>query len=98
MGDAFAAIKEKWNLVTVKNSRKRFVVIVQMADDDRAIAKTISVANKFQNLACGKNGLGLGVCANAQGDGRWKLGVGNWLRPVFFKPGKFCFFGETIFP
>src|SRR5665213_2720546 len=80
VGDTFAAVEKKRNLVTAKNAGERFVIIVEIANDDAAIAKTvfaISGADEFQNFARGENGFGFGIGAGNGAGG--VLGFEFWV-------------------
>ena len=63
MRDGFAAVEKKRDPVAAKNPRERLVIIFQIANENGAIAKTISLADEFQNFARGENGLGFGIRA-----------------------------------
>ena len=65
MRDEFAAVEEKRDFVAAENPRERFVIILQIADKDGAIAEPIPGADEFQNFARGENGLGFGIGAGA---------------------------------
>ncbi len=73
MRDGFAAVEEERDFVAAENPRERFVIIFQTADEDGAIAETVSGADKFQDFARGENGLGFGIGAGGDGDLRFEI-------------------------
>ncbi len=73
MRDGFAAIQEKRDFVTAENARERLVITVQLPDQHGAIAKTVLllfVADKFQDFARGKHGLGFRIRAGDYANAR----------------------------
>ena len=61
VGNGFAAIQEKRDAVTAKHTRQRFVITVEAPHLHRAVAKSRAGADKSQDFARGKRGLGFRI-------------------------------------
>ena len=73
MRDGFAAVEEIGNSVAAENTRERLVIILQIADEDGAIAEPAAGTDEFQDFARGENGLGFGIGASGDGDLRFEI-------------------------
>ena len=100
--DGFAAVEEERDFIAAENPRQRFVVIVEVADENGAIAESVADADEFQNLARGERGFGFGIGAGGEADGihrrvglrpdapGWRPALRrvDWQCPAFFERGQ----------
>ena len=73
MRHKFAPVEKKWNSVAPKRARQRFVIAVETAHEHGGIAEAVAVADEAQNLARGKNGLGLGIGTSGDTNGIYEF-------------------------
>ena len=80
MRDSLAAVEKKRNLVAAKNPRERLMVRVERADQHRAVTEPVAFvgADEFQDFARGEDGLGFGIGAVDEAEGRgWRMEDGG---------------------
>src|SRR5215469_18075089 len=94
MADAGAAVKKEWNFVSPKRSGQYLVKWLKIADQNRAIAKTISRANKSQNLPGGQNGFAFRVRAGHHAQASM-LAPNSLTLPMRFQVTQRITVGET---